>query len=82
MNTRAEQKLADKNVSPTAMRILVLELPGQQTSAISLTDFKKRLRPAAWITISRTLKTIGEKGLTHKIDACTITPEYALCVEE
>lgn len=82
MNTRAEQKLADKNVSPTAMRILVLELPGQQTSAINLTDFKKRLRPAAWITISGTLKTIGKKGLTHKIDACTNTPEYALCVEE
>jgi Fur family ferric uptake transcriptional regulator len=77
-----EQKLADKNINPTAMRILVLNSLLQQHSAISLSDIEKTLEPADRITIYRTLKTFSEKGLIHVIDDGTGSPKYALCMED
>ncbi|MDB5030133.1 hypothetical protein [Mucilaginibacter sp.] len=65
MNTVAEQKLADKNINPTAMHILVFNLLLKQNSTISLTDIEKSLEPADRITIYRTLKTFEVKGLIH-----------------
>jgi Fur family ferric uptake transcriptional regulator len=81
MNAGAEQKLTDKKINPTAMRLLVLDLLLKQSSAISLSDIEKGLEPADRTTIYRTLKTFEEKGLTHIIDDGTGTPKYALCAE-
>ena len=81
MNARIEQKLTDKKINPTAMRLLVLDLLLKQSSAISLSDIEKGLEPADRTTIYRTLKTFEEKGLTHIIDDGTGTPKYALCAE-
>src|ERR1700759_406116 len=82
MNAGTEQKLIDKKINPTAMRLLVLDLLLRQTSAISLSDIEKNLDPADRITIYRTLKTFEEKGLTHTIDDGTGTPKYALCIDD
>lgn len=82
MKVQVEQKLVEKKINPTAMRLLVLDLLLQQSSAISLSDIEKNLEPADRITIYRTLKTFEEKGLTHTIDDGTGTPKYALCAEE
>ena len=82
MKVQVEQKLVDKKINPTAMRLLVLDLLLQQNSAISLSDIEKNLEPADRTTIYRTLKTFEEKGLTHTIDDGTGTPKYALCPEE
>ena len=82
MKVQVEQKLIEKKINPTAMRLLVLDLLQQQNSAISLSDIEKNLEPADRTTIYRTLKTFEEKGLTHTIDDGTGTPKYALCVEE
>ncbi len=82
MNTIIEQKLADKNINPTAMRILVLNLLLKQNAAVSLTDIEKGLEPADRITIYRTLKTFEVKGLIHIIDDGTGSPKYALCLDE
>src|ERR1700749_5042769 len=82
MNTVTEQKLIDKSINPTAMRLLVLNLLLKQHAAISLSDIEKNLEPADRTTIYRTLKTFEEKGLTHIIDDGTGTPKYALCAEE
>jgi len=79
MNADTEQKLTDKKINPTAMRILVLDSLLKQRSAISLTDIEKTLEPADRITIYRTLKTFAEKGLIHVIDDGTGSPKYALC---
>ena len=81
MNARTEQKLTEKKINPTAMRLLVLDLLFKQNSAISLTDIEKSLEPADRTTIYRTLKTFEEKGLTHIIDDGTGTPKYALCLK-
>jgi Fur family ferric uptake transcriptional regulator len=82
MNMVAEQRLTDKHINPTAMRLLVLDVLLNQTSALSLTDIEKSLEPADRITIYRTLKTFEEKGLIHSIDDGTGSPKYALCVED
>ena len=79
MNTNTEQTLAEKNINPTAMRILVLNSLSQKKSAVSLTDIEKTLETADRTTIYRTLKTFAEKGLIHIIDDGTGLPKYALC---
>lgn len=79
METATGQKLIDKNINPTAMRLLVLDLLLQQASAISLSDIERALLPADRITIYRTIKTFEEKGLVHLIDDGTGSPKYALC---
>src|ERR1700744_4494249 len=76
----AEQKLNERNIAPTAMRILVLGSLLEQPAAVSLRDIEKSLEPADRITIYRTLKTFSEKGLIHIIDDGTGSPKYALCV--
>lgn len=78
----AEKKLSEKNIQPTAMRILVLKSLLQQQSAISLSDIEKSLEPADRITIYRTLKTFEGKGLVHAIDDGSGSPKYALCLDE
>lgn len=82
MKSEIEQRLVDKHVSPTPMRILVLDLLSKQNSAISLTDIEKGLEPADRITIYRTLKTFEHNGLIHAIDDGTGAPKYALCMDE
>jgi Fur family ferric uptake transcriptional regulator len=82
MNLLIEEKLAEKKINPTAMRILVLGLLLKQHAAISLSDIEKGLEPADRTTIYRTLKTFADKGLIHTIDDGTGTPKYALCQEE
>jgi len=82
MGQVTEQKLANKNINSTAMRVLVLNLLSEQNTAISLSDIEKGLAPADRITIYRTLKTFEEKGLVHIIDDGTGSPKYALCPDE
>ncbi|HWZ05000.1 MAG TPA: hypothetical protein VNX40_15390, partial [Mucilaginibacter sp.] len=82
MKKITEQKLIDKNINPTAMRLLVLDFLLNQNAAISLSDIEKGLTPADRITIYRTLKTFEEKGLVHAIDDGTCSPKYALCLDE
>jgi Fur family ferric uptake transcriptional regulator len=82
MKPITEQKLANKNVTPTAMRILVMNRLLEQNAAISLSDIEKSLAPADRITIYRTIKTFEEKGLVHVIEDGTGAPKYALCLEE
>jgi len=79
MEIAAEQKLVNKKINPTAMRLLVLDFLLLQNSALSLSDIEKGLHPADRVTIYRTLKTFIEHGLIHSIDDGTGTPKYALC---
>jgi len=82
MKLQVEQKLVSKKINPTAMRILVLEVLLQQSSALSLSDIEKNLETADRITIYRTLKTFEQNGLIHSIEDGTGTPKYALCMED
>lgn len=74
-----EIRLNEKNIRPTAMRLLVLEVLDVQTTAISLSDIEKSFEKSDRITLYRTLKTFQEKGLVHSIDDGTGAPKFALC---
>jgi len=82
INAKTEQKLVAKNINPTAMRILVLDLLLKQNHATSLSEIEKSLGPSDRTTIYRTLKTFEHNGLIHMIDDGTGSPKYAVCLEE
>ncbi|RYZ56534.1 MAG: transcriptional repressor [Sphingobacteriales bacterium] len=76
-----EQRLKNKGIAPTAMRLLVFEYFLQQTFAQSLTDLEWHFNRADRTTLYRTLKTFEEKGLIHSIEDGTEATRYALCAE-
>lgn len=76
-----ESILTEKNIRPTAMRLLVLEELSGQNTAISISDMEKSFGRSDRITLYRSLKTFQEKGLVHSIDDGTGAPKYALCEE-
>lgn len=79
MKKDIEHRLKDKDINPTAMRLLVLEFLTKQVAAISLNDLEKGMGPSDRITLYRTLKTFEEKGLVHSIEDGTGATKYALC---
>lgn len=76
-----DKLLQDKNIRPTAMRLLALEYISSQQTAVSLSDLEAAFHRADRITLYRTLKTFEEKGLVHSIMDGTGSVKYALCEE-
>jgi len=79
MNKELENMLIAKQISPTAMRLLVLEFLLKQKAAISLSDLEKEFERSDRTTLYRTLKTFEEKGLIHDINDGTQSIKYAIC---
>lgn len=77
--TDLENKLSAKQISPTAMRLRVLEYLLEQSSAVSLADVEQGLAHTDRVTVYRTLKTFEEHNLVHRITDGTGTAKYALC---
>lgn len=82
MKEDIENRLKDRQINPTAMRLLVLDFLTRQTAAISLNDLEKGMAPSDRITIYRTLKTFEEKGLVHSIEDGSGATKYALCEQD
>ena len=76
-----EEKLEDRNIKPTAMRMLVLRQMVENTAAISLKDLEAKFEHADKATLYRTLKTFEDKKLIHSIEDGTGSVKYALCEE-
>lgn len=76
-----EQKLENRNIKPTAMRLLVLRQLVESGSAISLKDLESKFERADKATLYRTLKTFENKKLIHSIEDGTGSVKYALCEE-
>ena len=82
MTERLLSTLALKQVSPTPMRLLVLEqfLLGP-AGARGLADLEQSLPRADRITIYRTLRTFVGRGLLHAVTDGSGATRYALCGE-
>lgn len=78
---KIEKKLANRDIKPTAMRILVLQFLMEQDKAISLNSIEEGLFMADKSTLYRTLKTFEKKKVVHTIDDGTKQLKYALCLE-
>jgi len=76
------KNLQQKQIRPTAMRLLVLDYLLNQTSAVSLNNLESYFMHSDRITLYRTLKTFEEKGLVHRIDDGSGSVKYALCPED
>ncbi|MEQ8882629.1 MAG: Fur family transcriptional regulator [Fulvivirga sp.] len=76
-----EEKLEERNIKPTAMRLLVLRQLVENTAAISLKDLEAKFEQADKATLYRTLKTFEDKKLIHSIEDDTGSVKYALCEE-
>ncbi len=76
-----EQFLEQKNIRPTAMRILVYQFMASKEITVGLTDIENAFDKAERTTLYRTLKTFEEKGIVHQVDDGTGTTKYALCEE-
>jgi len=79
MQTEIDLKLLNRNVSPTAMRQLVLKVLIEHNKAISLPELEQKLQKADKATLYRTLQTFRENKLIHTIDDGSGSVKYALC---
>lgn len=79
MKQKIEEILQDKNIAPTAMRILVLDFLIDQQVAISLTDMELAMGKTDRVTLYRTIKTFEENGLVHRIEDGSGSTKFALC---
>ena len=80
-NLDLENKLTQKGINPTAMRLLVLEKLSQQKAAISHKELTALFDRADATTLFRTLKTFLKHKLIHTIEDGTGLIKYALCQE-
>ncbi len=74
-----EDKLDNRNIKPTSMRLLVLKELVERNTAISLKGLEAKFDRADKATLFRTLKTFEEKKLIHGIDDGTGSVKYSLC---
>ncbi|MDR3273130.1 MAG: transcriptional repressor [Flavobacteriaceae bacterium] len=77
-----EKILIEKDINPTAMRLLVLDYFLKQDSAVSLFDLEKDFDHSDRTTLFRTLKVFERKGLLHSIKAGNNATSYALCTDD
>ena len=63
-----ENILQQRNIKPTAMRLLVIEKLLKQQYAISHKELAEQFENADNVTLFRTLKTFLEHKLIHTID--------------
>nr|NQU90278.1 transcriptional repressor [Bacteroidota bacterium] len=82
MKKDIDNKLQSKNIKPTAMRQLVLQVLTEQNTAINLHDLELKFDRADKVTLYRTLRTFEENQLIHRIDDGTGAVKYALCQEK
>lgn len=81
MEDKVVERLQNKNIKPTAIRILVLQHLKRCNNAIGLADLEEAFDKVERTTLYRTLKTFEEKCIVHSIDDGTGVPKYALCEE-
>ncbi len=78
MKNKIDKKLTEKNIKPTAMRQLVLQVLIEQNTAISLPELEQKFEKADKATLYRTLKTFQKHQLIHSIEDGSGSLRYAL----
>ncbi len=79
MKKDINKSLHHKNVKPTAMRQLVLDILSKQDHAIGLQELENHFEKVDRTTLYRTLKTFVENKIAHSIDDGSGSIKYAIC---
>jgi len=74
-----EKILADKNIRPTAMRLLIYKFLASKKMAVTLTDIENAFEKSDRTTLYRTIKTFSENGVVHQIEDGTGVAKFAMC---
>lgn len=74
--------LENKEIRPTAMRLLVYQLLEKKKNAISLGELEKNFDTSERSTLYRTIKTFEDKGIVHAIEDGTGIIKYAICKDQ
>lgn len=82
MDKEIDKKLLSKNIKPTAMRQLVLEVFLKEKTAISVKEIEQEFELVDKSTIYRTIHHFEEMNLIHRINDGTGIIKYALCLDE
>ena len=82
MKNSYDNRLNQKNIKPTAMRRLVLDVLLRSHKALSLYEIEKQFDNVERSTIFRTLKTFQDNYLIHSVDDGTGAIKYALCNDD
>jgi Fur family ferric uptake transcriptional regulator len=76
-----ENILQQRNIPPTAVRLLVLRHLLEQEKAVSLKSLENHYVHSDRSSLFRTLKTFEAQKLVHSIDDGSGITKYALCLE-
>lgn len=74
-----EKILAERNIKPTANRLLVLKAMLGFKSAFSLGDMEQELETIDKSTLSRVIRLFHENLLIHSIDDGSGSVKYSVC---
>ncbi|NKI27031.1 transcriptional repressor [Arenibacter sp. 6A1] len=77
-----EDYLQQKEIRPTAMRMLIYKYLAAQNIASALVDIENAFDKADRTTLYRTMKTFEKKGIVHQINDGSGTPKYAMCEQD
>jgi len=79
MKNEIDKKLTDKNIKPTAMRELVLQVLNEQNSAISLPELEKKFNKVDKVTLySMILPFFQQPGLVTKFSCFHCKPLFGI----
>ena len=78
----SDRLLGQRNIKPTAMRKLILDVLIKNRKALSLYEIEKQFDNVDRSTIFRTLKTFQDNYLIHSVDDGTGAIKYALCDDD
>ena len=76
---RLEQKLLNRSIKPTSVRLLIFKTMSDFKKAFSLTDLETELETVNKSTIFRTLSLFHDNLLIHTIDDGSGSMKYSIC---
>lgn len=82
MNSEIEKILLEKNIKPTAMRLLVLKEILKLNKAVNIYELEQLFEKVERTTLFRTLNTFVDFNLIHRIDDGTGAVKYAICEKD
>jgi Fur family ferric uptake transcriptional regulator len=77
-----EQKLLDRDVKPTALRLLIFKAMVEYPQAFSLSDLEVVLETVDKSTISRTITLFHDHLVIHSIDDGSGSIKYSVCNDD
>lgn len=77
-----ERKLLDRDVKPTALRLLIFKAMVEYPQAFSLSDLEAVLETVDKSTISRTITLFHDHLVIHSIDDGSGSIKYSVCNDD